>query len=183
MNSDLRSDRADRGFTLIELVIVVLVLGVILAIAIPTFLNATGGASSTAAKSNLYIVYRTENRNFVAGTGFLTTGAALQNLQPNVPMGYPQLSAKNTVYALTAPWSGFNDDSIAMAASDGTKCWYVYEGGAPEPPSTKAVPPGTSYSTGPAASNGYCIIATPPTGPPTSGSAAKGTPLTWYSSF
>jgi prepilin-type N-terminal cleavage/methylation domain-containing protein len=43
----------DAGFTLIELMVVLLILAILLAIAIPTFLGVTGGANDRAAQSNL----------------------------------------------------------------------------------------------------------------------------------
>ncbi len=43
----------DAGFTLIELMVVLLILASLLAIAIPTFLGVTGGANDRAAQSNL----------------------------------------------------------------------------------------------------------------------------------
>lgn len=44
---------AESGFTLIELMVVLLIMGILLAIAIPTFLSVTGGAKKTAAQANL----------------------------------------------------------------------------------------------------------------------------------
>ena len=44
---------ADAGFTLIELMVVLLILAILLAIAIPTFLGVTGGANDRAAQSNI----------------------------------------------------------------------------------------------------------------------------------
>ena len=43
----------DAGFTLIELMVVLLILAILLAIAIPTFLGVTGGANDRATQSNL----------------------------------------------------------------------------------------------------------------------------------
>src|SRR5687768_8919086 len=43
----------DRGFTLIELMVVVLIIAILLAIAIPTFLGAQNRAKDRAAQSNL----------------------------------------------------------------------------------------------------------------------------------
>ena len=43
----------DAGFTLIELMVVLLILAILLAIAIPTFLGVTKSANDRAAQSNL----------------------------------------------------------------------------------------------------------------------------------
>jgi type IV pilus assembly protein PilA len=48
-----RSDAADGGFTLIELMVVVLVIAVLLAIAIPTFMAARDRASDRLAQTSL----------------------------------------------------------------------------------------------------------------------------------
>jgi prepilin-type N-terminal cleavage/methylation domain-containing protein len=44
---------ADAGFTLIELMVVLLIIAILLAIAIPTFLGVTGSANDRAAQSNI----------------------------------------------------------------------------------------------------------------------------------
>jgi type IV pilus assembly protein PilA len=48
-----RNDSDEEGFTLIELMVVVLIIAILLAIAIPTFLGAQDRARDRAAQSNL----------------------------------------------------------------------------------------------------------------------------------
>jgi len=47
------AEATDAGFTLIELMVVLLIIAILLAIAIPTFLGVTGSANDRAAQSNI----------------------------------------------------------------------------------------------------------------------------------
>src|ERR671919_470845 len=53
INKKLQSMREDEGFTLIELMVVVLIIAILIAIAIPTFLGARTRAQDRAAQASL----------------------------------------------------------------------------------------------------------------------------------
>lgn len=71
MNISPRRHRpADEGFTLIELMVVVLIIAILLAVAIPTFLGARNRANDRAAQSQarnaltVELVYYSDNQEF-----------------------------------------------------------------------------------------------------------------------
>jgi type IV pilus assembly protein PilA len=60
-----RLERDEEGFTLIELMVVVLIIAILLAIAIPTFLGARTKAQDRAAQSNLRNAFTAEKTIYV----------------------------------------------------------------------------------------------------------------------
>src|SRR4051812_32226963 len=78
---------ARRGFTLVEIMIVVLIIGVLLAIAVPNFVRARNGSQARGCQSNLkHIMSATE-----------------QYLMDNQSTTYPALSALSPTYLKSAP--------------------------------------------------------------------------------
>ena len=77
-----RRDDDEQGFTLIELMVVVLIIAILIAIAIPTFLGARQRAQDRAAQSNLRNgltaekTFYTDNQTY--GTDVLMTGSNIE---------------------------------------------------------------------------------------------------------
>lgn len=151
MNSSPTQRREDKGFTLIELMVVVLIIAILLAIAIPTFLGAQNKAKDRSAQSSARNAL-TNAKVLYADAGVYATSA-------------PETAAANSTAAVTAliasePALGFvvtestkpKEVSVlvpvggkmffAAVKSDTDVCFYISDnvGGA-----VAGVPQGTNY--------------------------------------
>ncbi|MER3521874.1 MAG: hypothetical protein C4317_06775, partial [Acidimicrobiia bacterium] len=71
----------DEGFTLIELMVVVLIIAILISIAIPTFLGARRRAQNRAAQSNLRNALTTEKTYYVDTQRYTDVPAQLQQVE------------------------------------------------------------------------------------------------------
>jgi len=124
---------ANRGFTLIEILIVVVILGILAAIVIPQFSSASQEAAVSSVRSQLQTLrsqvelYRVQNNTYPAtgaissdtaanvpgGFQDLVDGGYLQRL-PEVPAGW-QIDLADTG-AITAQWIGTGEAPNGLTA-------------------------------------------------------------------
>ena len=74
----------DEGFTLIELMVVVLIIAILIAIAIPTFLGARERAQDRAAQSNIRNALTAAKVFYVDNENFNATAAQLTAIEPSL---------------------------------------------------------------------------------------------------
>lgn len=85
--------RRNRAFTLIEILIVVVILGILAAIVVPQFTSASDDAAQSSVRSTLQTVraqlelYKFDNGAYPADIATLVTGGYLQQ-SPQAPNGY-----------------------------------------------------------------------------------------------
>ena len=117
-------DAADAGFTLIELMVVLLILAILLAIAIPTFLGVTKSANDRAAQSNLNTALINAKAAYQqAGQTYTTFNTAtLSSAEPSLSYTTGTTNAQSKISVYT---SADGHGVILVSWSKSNQCWAI----------------------------------------------------------
>ncbi len=98
-----------QGFTLIELVMVIVIIGVLSAIIVPNFVDYVGRSQAASTKANLQLL-----------------NTAVQTYRSDNSGGWPANNLSNVVptYLPSVPADGVLDSSTVVNALDGLGGWY-----------------------------------------------------------
>lgn len=96
----LRRAGNERGFTMVEILVVVLIIAVLAAIAIPSFTSQRGKASDASAKSDARTAQQAEETFFGDHNDYTATPADLKSAEPTLN-GANALTASGEVNSFT----------------------------------------------------------------------------------
>ncbi len=127
-------DAAEAGFTLIELMVVLLIIAILLAIAIPTFLGVTGSANDRAAQSNLSNALTESATVYQATQAYTTNANTFSAAAPEFgwTAGACATGVNNCVSVLgfnvLTPTGGDQQGvSLAVDSTQTNTCWYAFD--------------------------------------------------------
>ncbi len=129
----------DAGFTLIELMVVLLILAILLAIAIPTFLGVTKSANDRAAQSNLNTALLNAKAQYQQNSQAYPTTAtlvtALTSAEPSLTFTANASANQNQISVFST--ADGNALVLAVYSAQTKNCWIIVD----TPTQTAAVAP------------------------------------------
>ena len=123
----LERGREEGGFTLIELMVVVLIIAILIAIAIPTFLGARKRAQDKQAQSNLRNALTAEKTIYVDNQAYsadVAANGALKGIESALDWGQPDAATRGVDTPVLGDAVLLNDNGCVILESDsksGTK--------------------------------------------------------------
>ncbi|MEA3076966.1 MAG: type pilus assembly protein PilA [Actinomycetota bacterium] len=124
--------RDEQGFTLVELMVVVLIIGVLLGIAIPSFLSARSRASDRLAQTSLRVALTNAKSLFSDTSSYLPADraglAAVERGVDFIDASTASDDGRSVSVASTSATSW-----VAAAWSNSGKCFFLYDTGGTEP--------------------------------------------------
>ena len=118
-----RLNHDEDGFTLIELMVVVLIIAILIAIAIPTFLGARKKAQDRAAQSDVRNALTAEKTHYTDAQAYTEDSTALEAIEPSlayVTVASSMTPTGNVVYVDVAS----NVLTVGAKSASGT-CFFV----------------------------------------------------------
>jgi type IV pilus assembly protein PilA len=118
----------DDGFSLIELMVVVLVIAILLAIGIPSFLGAKDRTNDRAVQSTVRNAFTAARVYYSGKLEYTADASAMTATEPSITWTNSQLDGNqlpNTVYIETQNFPQANQTVVVVGRSKAGRCFYL----------------------------------------------------------
>jgi type IV pilus assembly protein PilA len=112
----------DEGFTLIELMVVVLIIAVLVAIAIPSFLGFRARAQDRSAQADLRNVLLAEKAEWTDNGAFTETESTLKGFEPSVEINTTDSDTAGVFVDLSV---ASNDDAVCLTQASASGNYFA----------------------------------------------------------
>lgn len=126
--SRARDEQGERGFTLVELMVVVLVIAILIAIAIPTFLGAKQRANDRATQANVRNAFTASRVYYNDNLRYPDDPSAMSAVEPSLGWTASALDAsspKNAIRVWVYDDAGDNQTIVVAGRSAEGRCFYL----------------------------------------------------------
>lgn len=127
-----RLRKEEDGFSLIELMVVVLIMGTLMAIAVPTYLNSSNKSKDKAVQSNLKTAMEAAKTiaadnggNFVSSGTTAIVKADMDAAEPSLSFGAGTGTASTSTIAVFTGTNGADITFVMKSAQSGTAKFYA----------------------------------------------------------
>lgn len=125
--------RASRGFTLVEVLIVVIILGILAAIVVPQFSTASSDAKLSALKTNLQTIrgqiqlYKVQHADVWPTAASFTNQMTLSSKEDGTTAAVGTAGYTLGPYLQSIPTNPYSNTNTIGATAVGTTAWYYDE--------------------------------------------------------
>jgi type IV pilus assembly protein PilA len=134
--------KSQKGFTLIELLIVIAIIGILSAIAIPTYLNYVNRAKDSEAHTNLGAIFTDETAFSSRNSVYISGGATETTGMPTISTSLTTPTAVHPFYAPGATVPASNGPFTCTGGTLGATSSYIIKNGVASTTTTPAVSTG-----------------------------------------
>jgi len=134
--------KSQKGFTLIELLIVIAIIGILSAIAIPTYLNYVNRAKDSEAHTNLGAIFTSETAFNSTNSVYISAGATETANMPTISTSLTTPTAVHPFYAPNTKVPASNGQFTCTGGTLGATSTYTITNGVAGPTSSGSTPTG-----------------------------------------